>query len=132
MKIIKCSAVVFLNRDFLLLEDRRHKSKHGEKYTFFGGSIEQGENPLQAAKREINEELGILDVALAYHGDFTFNPTADLTLLYHVYIADIPCIDNFELGENIKYTLFRIEDIDNIDLLKQDTEILDSVLAIKK
>lgn len=46
--------------DKILLQDRTSISKYGEEVTFFGGWLDEGETPLQAAERESSEELGIV------------------------------------------------------------------------
>ncbi len=43
--------------DKILVQDRTSISKYGEEVTFFGGGLDEGETPLQAAQRESLEEL---------------------------------------------------------------------------
>lgn len=45
--------------DKILVQDRTSISKYGEEVTFFGGWLDEGESPLQAAERESIEELKI-------------------------------------------------------------------------
>lgn len=42
----------------ILVQDRTSISKYGEEVTFFGGGLDNGETPIQAARRESKEELG--------------------------------------------------------------------------
>jgi hypothetical protein len=44
----------------------------------FRESLAQGENPLHAAKSEINEELGFSNAALAHFSKFSSSPTVTL------------------------------------------------------
>lgn len=56
MNIIHCAGVIFLTKENrVLLEDRRKIKKHGEHWSFFGGSVEEGETPEQTMKKGIAE-----------------------------------------------------------------------------
>ena len=60
MKLIECSGVIFLDsNNRVLLEDRRRIKKHGEHWSFFGGTKEKDESVEQCLLREIKEELGL-------------------------------------------------------------------------
>lgn len=52
----------------ILLQDRRDRSKVGEEWGFFGGSIEEGETPEQAMLREMQEELAFTPTEYTYIG----------------------------------------------------------------
>lgn len=56
--------------DKFLLQDRTSISKYGEEVTFFGGWLDEGEDPLQAAHRESSEELWIVFDSYQYLGKF--------------------------------------------------------------
>lgn len=55
------ASLVIYNRTInkFLVQDRTSISKYGEEVTFFGWWLDEGENPLQWAQRESQEELGI-------------------------------------------------------------------------
>ena len=58
MKKRKVSVILFHdNKGNVLLQDRENYSKCGEEFAFFGGGIKEGENPEQALRRELKEEL---------------------------------------------------------------------------
>ena len=52
------AAVISRNGSFLIGKRARHK-RHGGLWEFPGGKIQPGENLLEAARREIAEELGM-------------------------------------------------------------------------
>lgn len=58
MKKIVCAGVIFVDKEHkILLEDRRNIKKHGEHWSFFGGTKEKGETVKECMIREIKEEL---------------------------------------------------------------------------
>ena len=58
MKQRNLSTIIFFEHDGrILLQDRRSITKFGEEWGPFGGSIETGETPDQAIRREVKEEL---------------------------------------------------------------------------
>ena len=55
-----CSGLILYTKDGkVLLEDRERINKHGEHWSFFGGSLKEGETKEQALVREIKEETGL-------------------------------------------------------------------------
>lgn len=72
-------AVALLNRaGQVLMQKRREGAVHGGLWEFPGGKVEAGETPEQAARREIEEELGIaLDGARLLPVTFASGTTAD-------------------------------------------------------
>jgi len=51
---------------------KRHKEPYKGLLNLVGGKIEQDENGLDAAYRELQEETGITDISLAHLMDFTY------------------------------------------------------------
>ncbi len=64
--------VLFTDGKDVIVQERGSVSKVGEKYGFWGGQIEEGETPLEAAKREIEEEMGFEPMFLTYVGSYSF------------------------------------------------------------
>jgi len=51
---------------------KRHKEPYKGLYNLVGGKIENGENSMDAAYRELAEETGITDIILCHLMDFTY------------------------------------------------------------
>lgn len=57
-KIRRVSIAIFYDSlKNVIVQERGSHSKNGEKYGFWGGSIEEGESPKEAIDRELREEL---------------------------------------------------------------------------
>ena len=77
-----------LQRDGAFLAVRRPEGKIMAGYWEFpGGKIEAGETPLEALRRELEEELGITDVAAGFWQTMT-HTYAHGTVTLHVFLVD--------------------------------------------
>ncbi len=86
-----CSGLILYTSDNrILLEDRRQISKHGEHWSFFGGSLKDGETKGQALIREIKEELDYSLEAFSYFGEYDYQPIEDLIVTYYMFKALYP------------------------------------------
>ncbi|MFA4946792.1 MAG: NUDIX domain-containing protein, partial [Candidatus Micrarchaeia archaeon] len=60
MKLQRVALIIFYDTaGRILLQNRAGISTYGEKWGYFGGHIEEGETPKEAAVREVREELGL-------------------------------------------------------------------------
>ncbi len=117
MKIKEVVGIAFIENNKLLIVQSR-KSNKTNSYTFIGGGVEEGETLIEAAKREVSEEI---------HSGFTINDDElelvfeqaeqaasdpNLTIRMHVFLAhkkiNVPLVPNeeiliyhwYSLGEN--------------------------------
>jgi len=129
MKKIKCAGVIFVDEnDEILLEDRRKISKHGEDWSFFGGSIEEGETIEEALAREVKEELGYIlkdhDFFLKYRFQVK---DADLDLTYYMFLAEMPDLGQLHAHGNASLGKFTINEALSLKITDADKEILKSL-----
>ena len=59
-KSILVSAGIVIDGDLILICQRHHSDAYGMQWEFPGGKIEEGEQPRDAMRRELEEELGIV------------------------------------------------------------------------
>ncbi|MBU1988692.1 MAG: NUDIX domain-containing protein, partial [Nanoarchaeota archaeon] len=61
--VIKATKIILVNQRnkevLLYLRDNKPSIPHPGYWDLFGGSIEEGESPLESIKREVKEEIGI-------------------------------------------------------------------------
>lgn len=128
--VFKCAGIIIYRRvitdknasfEFLLVETRRKKFK----YSFPKGKREHNETVLQTAKRETQEETGLLDTDYKLHPDVYFIEylKGSSTGLYdkphiYYYVAEIKDHDHFLKPVNDKEifscTWFNLTDIKNM------------------
>lgn len=132
MKKISCAGVIFItSENKLLLEDRRKIKKHGEHWSFFGGSVEKGETHKKAMKREIREETGIDIEDYKYFKKYKFIPenNQNLELTYHMYIAKAPDINKLKIHKKGDVKEFTFKEALNLKITQKDKEIIKDVEA---
>ncbi len=99
----------------ILLQDRKSISKFGEGWGPFGGSVEEGEFPEEAIKREIMEELEfeLKDFRLLNRYNLYVNNLdgTRMKLFESVYISPFPGFDKLTLREGDGMELFEIGEV---------------------
>lgn len=122
MKIKEVVGIAFIENNKLLIVQSRKSSKTNS-YTFIGGGVEEGETLIEAAKREVSEEI---------HSGFTINDdelelvfeqteqaasNPNLTIRMHVFLAhkkiNVPLVPNDEILIYHWYTLGEDYNISN-------------------
>lgn len=94
----------------IAMQLREHdRELNPDRWSVFGGHIENGEKPDQAAIREISEELSVAlsKEKMEYIGRFTHNDHA-----YHIYYYPVSYeLDNAELKEGRHWRWCSLEEI---------------------
>lgn len=111
----------------ILLQNRKTYSKHGEKYGFFGGKIEEDETPEQALKREVKEELNIdiKDFKLFKHYSQII-PEINRDVERWVHISSIPDLKEIEVNEG-ELALMKFEDSFDLKMIPGDVKLLKEI-----
>lgn len=81
-----------LHHDRLLVARRSSTSHLAGHWEFPGGKIESGEAPADAARRELEEETGLVALTLE-HLVVTVHDYADAALRFHAFLARDPTGD---------------------------------------
>jgi len=109
--VSKQAAAIALFCDGTILLGKRVSIHEGQKVPFggnwslFGGAVEQGESPLDAAKRELTEEAG---VKIEEEPDFISKHTTSNKYRFWVYSLSIDYLPHVELdlSEHTEYGFF--------------------------
>ena len=88
MKTVIVTAAAILERERVLVTQRDEKSHYGLFWEFPGGKIKDGEEPRQALRRELKEELGI-DAAVGTLFDAVFHVYPEYPVLLLIYFCRI-------------------------------------------
>ncbi len=96
----KVSIAIFKKGKKILIQDRRPWDKYNFEYGFFGGKVEEGENPEQTLKREIKEELNILIKNFKFYKHTIKKiPEINLEIEYFIFFALIPDLNKIKCEE---------------------------------
>ena len=83
-----CAAIVAITPDNHIILKKEYRHCYGEKLIEVpAGVLEEGEEPTQAAKRELEEETGYVGKKWTYLGK-TVESSAKLTNYMHIYLAE--------------------------------------------
>jgi len=85
MKTLIVTAGVIVEQGKVLVTQRKEDSPHGLLWEFPGGKVEEGEEPREALRRELKEELDIeAEVGMIFEVVFHLYPKHPILLLtYH-------------------------------------------------
>ena len=93
------------------------------KYEFPGGKIELGEDRVSALKRELNEELGLKELAVENPLITVEHTYPDFHLTMHAYLCIVHS-NKHVLKEHINSKWLDIEDMEHLDWAAADLPIL--------
>lgn len=84
MKTIIVTAGVILEQGRVLVTQRKEDSSNGFLWEFPGGKVEEGEEPREALRRELKEELDIeVEVRTIFDAVFQSDPMIPILLLVY-------------------------------------------------
>ncbi len=121
MKTYIVTAAVILEKDRVLLAQRKSDGPHGLKWEFPGGKLEEGESPEECVVREIKEELRMDIEALDVFKAVTHR-YGDKNILLLAYLCRRTGGDPVPLGcRDVSWV--PVEKIMDFDLLDADLPI---------
>jgi 8-oxo-dGTP diphosphatase len=126
LPLYKQVVTVILHFDFNLflfqLRDFKPFIVHPGHWGAFGGEIDSGETPFQAAKRELNEEIGHVPQSIHF---FKNVESEEYKIYTHLFYAEIKVpFDQLELMEGADMGTFSREDILKGNLYSQNFKSL--------
>jgi len=84
MKTVIVSAALIIENGKILVTQRKEDSPHGLLWEFPGGKVQEGEEPREALRRELKEELDIeAEVGEIFDGVFYSYPEYPVLLLVY-------------------------------------------------
>ena len=117
--------VVPLRPDGSVILQRPYKHGGGEVVTeFCAGLVDEGETPLEAAKRELKEETGYTTENFEHLHTVFSNPTGS-RMRYHYFLArDVALTDNTNFDEAEQIELVIVPSIQHARILLHDPNTL--------
>jgi len=84
MKTVTVTAALIIEQGKILVTQRKKESSHGLLWEFPGGKVKEGEDPRQALRRELKEELDV-EVEVGMLLDAVFHAYPEYPILLLVY-----------------------------------------------
>lgn len=118
-------AVILDERGHVLLCQRPEEKRHGGRWEFPGGKILRGESMLQAARREIGEELGVEVVGVKGQPVPVQDPGSEWVVEFvETVVQGEPRAD-----EHIEVRWVSRDEVTDYDLAPADREFAEGYLA---
>lgn len=115
-----CNVIAITKEGKFLMERQYRHAQHLTAYEIPAGCVEEGEDPMEAAKRELYEETGYAGGKWSHL--MTISPNAGACTNYsHTYVAEgVECVSSqhLEESEDIKIELMNEETV--YEMLKND------------
>ncbi|GAA5557558.1 thiamine-phosphate synthase [Acinetobacter schindleri] len=122
---IHVAIALLFHQNQVLVGWREAKQHQGNKYEFPGGKVEEGEKPLQACRREIQEEVGI-DIELWHPFDFIRHEYEDVIVHLHLFHASVAEAQLAQIQQPWKW--YSREQLQQLNFPKANAVILEKLL----
>jgi len=84
MKTVIVTAALIIEQGKILVTQRKKEASHGLLWEFPGGKVKEGEEPREALRREVKEELDVeVEVGLIFDAVFYSYPEYPILLLVY-------------------------------------------------
>ena len=123
--LLVVAAIIKRNGKYILAQRKDDCKSAPGKWEFPGGKVEFGEDPMDALKREIKEELGIsIENLRVFDVTSSFNPNSRYPHIVMIsYLADWKS-GKIELLDCKDVKMVKLEELDNFDLIQGDAELV--------
>src|SRR3972149_6347275 len=121
MKTVIVTAGVIIQEGKVLVAQRREGAPHGLLWEFPGGKLKEGEDPREALRRELKEELDI-EAEVGKVFDAVFHPYPAYPVLLLVYCCRIAKGVPKPLG-SLRLKWAGLRELDNLDMPQADGSI---------
>jgi 8-oxo-dGTP diphosphatase len=122
---------IFNGDEVLLIKGSPNKRIWANKYNGLGGHVENGENILNSAIRELNEESNLSEIPLRLCGTITINTSSPTGILLFVFHGNYNGKEIIESGEG-KLEWVNVNEIKSLPLVDDLQYILPRVLQFRK
>lgn len=134
--VIVAGVIVDVGDTILLLKRAPYKKVDANKWALCAGKVEDGENTLSAAQRELQEELGIsvAQEELSFVETYYHSPESDPThrIVWSVYVLRKNEAPEMVLNEeHTEYAWVNKKDIFSYDLIDGEAYCLEKYLNTK-
>ncbi|RVT80011.1 (deoxy)nucleoside triphosphate pyrophosphohydrolase [Flavobacterium sufflavum] len=127
-KIEVVAAIIYFENKILCVQRPQNKLAYiSEKFEFPGGKIEEGETKNEALKRELFEELNIINVDIKSLFLTVVHEYPDFELTMHSFICEVKSKEII-LNEHIAYKWLSLNELKSLDWAAADIPIVNKLI----